>query len=171
MCWYDTKQIKRVVLNLLSNAFKYTPEGEEIVLAIEEKEDQVQLKITDTGQSISKESLPHIFKRFYQAGESSSKEPDTGIGLALTKGLVELHHGTIDVLSATGYGTVFTACLPQENVFANDDYVTLISSSEQPSSTITDAVTLAQEQREQFASVSNERGRKRQTLYSDNRRQ
>ena len=154
--WYDAKQLKRIVFNLLSNAFKYTPEGGEIVLAIEENEKGIEIKVTDTGQGISQEALPHIFERFYQSDHSSSKEPGTGIGLALTKGLVELHHGTIDALSASGYGSVFTVHLPKENVFTEDDYVTLTDASEQLSPNLVSSTASMPDEQESASSITME---------------
>lgn len=126
MGWYDPKQLKKVISNLLTNAFKYTPEKGKVDLCVEEKEDTIEIKVIDNGEGIPEESLPFIFERFYQSQSSSASPLGIGIGLALTKGLVELHHGEISVTSACGYGSIFTVALPKQNLFADDAYVTIV---------------------------------------------
>lgn len=121
MCWYDAKQLKKVFSNLLSNAFKFTPEKGEVKFIVNETDESIEIKVVDTGVGIIEEALPHIFDRFYQAGTTSS---GSGIGLALSKGIVDLHHGTIEVKSAPEYGSMFTVCLPKENPFKEDTSVT-----------------------------------------------
>jgi len=119
--YFDIKKMEVVVSNLLSNAYKFTPENEHIAISIttEENGERVQgsfvmISIADTGLGISKESLPFIFDRFYQADDSSVRKYEgTGIGLAITKELVELHGGSISVESEIGVGTTFTVCLPK----------------------------------------------------------
>lgn len=129
--WYDAKQLKRVMFNLLSNAFKFTPKQGKIDLIVEEQENYITIKVIDSGQGITEEELQHIFDRFYQSSTSMSKEAGTGIGLALVKGLVELHHGEIQVHSALGYGSIFTVLLPKENVFTDDKHIIFVDSKEQ----------------------------------------
>lgn len=123
MCWCDGRQLRKVFSNLLSNAFKHTPEEGKVELQIEEKETVIEIKVIDSGEGIPQEALPYIFDRFYQV-DSAISSPGSGIGLALSKGLVELHHGEIIVKSALQYGTIFTVTLPQKNLFQNDTYVT-----------------------------------------------
>ena len=123
MCWCDGRQLRKVFSNLLSNAFKHTPEEGKVELQIEEKETVIEIKVIDSGEGIPQEALPYIFDRFYQV-DSAISSPGSGIGLALSKGLVELHHGEIIVKSALQYGTIFTVTLPKENLFQNDTYVT-----------------------------------------------
>jgi len=132
----DTEKFEQVLNNVVSNAFKFTGAGGRIEIAIGlwpltigEKDNQptannqqplastqshsVRITISDTGHGIDHGHLPHIFDRFYQAGQdSSSYYEGTGIGLALTKELVELHHGTISVQSEPDNGSVFTILLP-----------------------------------------------------------
>lgn len=108
--WIDTEQIKRVMQNLLSNAFKNTPEGGTVVLSIAESEREVSISITDNGYGIPSEELNRIFERFYQA-ESVAMSQGTGIGLALSKGIVEAHSGQIRVKSKNEEGTTFTVVL------------------------------------------------------------
>lgn len=111
--WYDSKQMQKVVNNLLSNAFQYTPQGGSIVLKVEKEENEVVVSVSDTGKGIKKGEIVYIFDRFYQT-EATLLSPakGTGIGLALTKGIVELHRGNIEVDSEEGKGTVFTFHLP-----------------------------------------------------------
>ena len=125
MCWCDGRQLKKVFFNLLSNAFKHTPENGKVELVIYEKETSIEIKVIDTGEGIPQEALPCIFDRFYQV-DSAVASPGSGIGLALSKGIVELHHGKITVQSALQYGTIFTVILPKDNLFEDDAYVTFI---------------------------------------------
>mgnify|MGYP000176845682 CR=1 FL=1 len=114
--WFDQTKLKKIIFNLLSNAFKFTPKGGKITIEIsvskkskKNKTDScVKLKVTDNGSGISKANKKFIFDRFYQLGERSG----TGIGLSLTKNLVELHKGTIKVKSNENKGTSFTVKLP-----------------------------------------------------------
>lgn len=129
MCWCDGRQLRKVFSNLLSNAFKHTPEKGTVKLQLIEKEKTVEIKVMDTGTGIPKEALPYIFDRFYQVDVASSS-PGSGIGLSLSKGIVELHHGEITVQSAVQYGSIFTVTLPKENLFQQDAYVTWVEPGE-----------------------------------------
>lgn len=126
MCWYDARQLRKIFSNLLSNALKHTPEKGKVELQIEEKPNTIEIRVIDSGKGIPQEALPYIFDRFYQV-DTAISSPGSGIGLALSKGLVELHHGQIDVKSAIQYGTIFTVTLPKENLFKNDSYVTFVT--------------------------------------------
>lgn len=110
LCYFDPKQMQKVFYNLLSNAFKYTKPNAAIEMILENKENEVTIKVIDNGIGISKEDIDKIFDRFYQAENGISnitKTPSTGIGLSLTKSIIELHHGTIQVESTPGYGSIF----------------------------------------------------------------
>ncbi len=102
--YFDKDKMTKILTNLLSNAFKFTTAGEEITVAINETEkNSVEIIVRDTGIGISKEEIPKLFDRFYQVDSSQTREQEgTGIGLALTKELVELHKGTINVESKQG---------------------------------------------------------------------
>lgn len=123
-CWIDSKQLRKVFSNLLSNALKHTPENGKVELQVEEKATTVEIKVIDSGEGIPSKSIPYIFDLFYQAHPQSSS--GSGIGLALSKGLVELHHGELKVQSAVQYGTIFTVVLPKENQFQKDLNVTFV---------------------------------------------
>lgn len=113
--WFDRKQMLKVASNLISNALKHTPQGGTVTVAAELRCGRAVFSVADTGKGIAKEELPNVFGRFYQVrGIESFSEIGTGIGLNLTKGIVELHHGTITVDSTIGKGTVFTVFLPTD---------------------------------------------------------
>lgn len=113
--WYDTDKLEKVFYNLLSNAFKFTPANGRVDLSYTLNSDssEITIAILNTGPGIPPEKLPHIFERFYQVEGSSKREFEgTGIGLALVKELVELHHGTVSAASAPDSETTFTITLP-----------------------------------------------------------
>ncbi len=119
--YFDPEVITIILNNLLGNAIKYTKSGT-ISLELHPFACQgvryIDLSVSDTGEGISKEALPHIFERYYQA-KHNRKVSGTGIGLALTKSLVELHEGTISVKSEQGVGSVFTVRLLADNSYPN----------------------------------------------------
>lgn len=113
--WIDEDKISKVLYNLLSNAFKYTPDHGEINLKYEitdrsDEKELLKIAVSDNGRGIQTEDLPYIFNEFYQA--KNSIESGTGIGLTLTKNLVELHHGFIEVKSEPGIQTTFALTIP-----------------------------------------------------------
>jgi len=115
LVFLDKEKLAQVLNNLLSNAFKFTEEGGRIEISITTLENGkgVNISISDTGQGISSDKLEHIFDRFYQADDSISREKEgTGIGLAIVKEMVNLHHGKIESKSTIGKGTTFSICLP-----------------------------------------------------------
>lgn len=112
--WYDKEVISIILNNIISNAVKYTSEGEvKIISSLEYKNDirYYTLRISDTGCGISKDNLPNIFERYYQ-GNGQFQAAGTGIGLALVKNLIDLHKGEISVDSVAGKGTTFEVNLP-----------------------------------------------------------
>lgn len=108
---FDNDVIEKIVFNLLSNAFKYTPSGGTVGIQIYRSGTDVKLEISDSGKGIDADKLSMIFERFYRIDEAAEK-PGSGIGLALTKRLVELHHGIIEVESDKGKGSKFIISLP-----------------------------------------------------------
>ena len=115
--YVDTEKLEQIMNNLLANAFKYTSDGDNILVSINNVKfpgsgkDAIKIEIKDTGQGISKKDLPYLFDRFYQAGENKNSHGGTGIGLTLVKELVELHKGIIEVTSEPNIGTTFSIYL------------------------------------------------------------
>ena len=108
---FDGDKLIKILFNLISNAFKYTPDGGDIYVFIEQQNETLVLKVQDTGSGISSTDLPRIFDRFYQSSESSS---GTGIGLALVKQLVEVCKGSVEATSVLGEGSQFKVSIPCE---------------------------------------------------------
>jgi signal transduction histidine kinase len=103
---------EKIVLNLLSNALKFTFEGS-VRVSLRWRDDRAELEVRDTGTGIPAPDLPRIFERFHQVADARSRTREgSGIGLALVRDLVELHGGEIQVASALGEGTTFTAAIP-----------------------------------------------------------
>lgn len=110
----DAEKMERVVFNLVSNAFKYTPDNGSITVDCASDGKTLTLKVADTGEGISERDLGNIFDRFYQVDRVHPN--GSGIGLSLAKAFVELHEGTISVESQEGKGSVFTVTLPVRHV-------------------------------------------------------
>jgi len=110
----DTEKIERVFFNLLSNAFKYTPNNGVITVWYEYDNRCLTFKVSDTGEGISERDLGNIFDRFYQVDRIHPK--GSGIGLSLAKAFVELHDGTISVESTLNKGSVFTVTIPVRHI-------------------------------------------------------
>ena len=109
----DKEKIARVIFNLLSNALKYTPAGGDIFVSLKDEGEKLRLDVRDTGKGIEKEETDKIFERFFQAKGAAS---GTGIGLALVKSFVELHHGEVWVEGELGKGSDFIVEIPREQV-------------------------------------------------------
>ena len=105
--WIDPDLLERVFFNLLSNAFKFTPEGGSVRIELTEEGDRVFIQVIDTGSGIQPANLPHLFDRFYTEDRSMG----TGIGLHLVKEYIHMHGGEIRVESEPGQRTTFTVCL------------------------------------------------------------
>lgn len=105
--WIDPDLLEKVLVNLLSNAFKFTPEGGSVRIELTEEEDRVFIRVIDTGSGIQPGNLPHLFDRFYTEDRSMG----TGIGLHLVKEYIDMHGGETRVESEPGQRTTFTVCL------------------------------------------------------------
>ncbi len=131
--YFDKEKMTKILSNILSNAFKFTPEEGKIIISIKERSDNaskdkknnfVEIKIKDTGIGIPKSELPKLFDRFYQVDSSHTREYEgTGIGLAITKELVDLHHGSINAESEIGNWTEFTILLPSGREHLKDNEI------------------------------------------------
>jgi len=109
----DRARLKQVVVNLLDNAIKYTPELGSVRLRVDAAEDRAVLEVDDTGIGIAAEALPHVFDRFYRADKARSRSPDgAGLGLAIVKSICSAHHGEVDAFSVVGKGSRFRVRLP-----------------------------------------------------------
>ncbi len=113
----DPDMITQAVINLMSNAMRYTPEGGWVVVSVALDRKHVMISVSDTGIGIAKEDLSRIFGRFWRADASRAREAGgLGVGLAVTKQIIERHHGFISVESELEKGTTFTIHLPREHV-------------------------------------------------------
>jgi signal transduction histidine kinase len=105
----NKEQLQRVFFNLLDNALRHTPPGGVITVRAESDNDRTIIVVSDTGEGIPADHVPHIFERFYRADSARSRESGgVGLGLAIVKEIVETHHGEITVSSDLGQSTTFT---------------------------------------------------------------
>jgi heavy metal sensor kinase len=110
-CVGDSERLAQVITNLLTNAIQYNKPAGEIRIAAKSRDGTAILTVSDTGLGIPAEDLPHVFKRFYR-GDKSRSSANNGLGLAISKAIVEAHGGTIEVSSEENAGTTFTVRLP-----------------------------------------------------------
>ena len=113
----DRHRIREMLLNLVTNAIKYTPPGGTVALTLMQEDGSVVFTVADTGIGIAPGDLPHIFDRFWRADPARSRtgeRPGTGLGLAITKWIAEAHGGSITVQSRPGRGSMFTVRLPRD---------------------------------------------------------
>ena len=112
----DTFRITQVVTNLVANAINYTSEGGKITVVAEEKNNFLQVSVTDTGEGIPEDALPKLFTKFFRvSGNVSDGAKGTGLGLFISKSIIERHNGKIWVTSEAGKGSTFTFILPKTN--------------------------------------------------------
>jgi signal transduction histidine kinase len=110
----DAERLQQVFWNLLANAIKFTPEGGRVDVFLESATEHLEVRVVDTGQGISPDFLPHVFERFRQADDATTRRhTGLGLGLGIARHLVELHRGTLRAASpGVGQGAVFTVRLP-----------------------------------------------------------
>ena len=109
----DPARVKQVLVNLLDNAIKYTPEGGNIGIVVRLMQDKALLEVRDTGIGIPSESLPHVFKRFFRSDEARSRESGgTGLGLSIVQAICHAHGGSVNIESTEGLGTTVRVGLP-----------------------------------------------------------
>jgi signal transduction histidine kinase len=105
----DEEWLERLLLNLLDNAFKFTPRGGRVAVRLSDEGSEARLEVRDTGIGMPADVMTHVFERFYRADPSrSSTARGAGLGLSLVKWIVDRHDGSIDVDSQPGRGSVFT---------------------------------------------------------------
>lgn len=113
IAWFDPEKLEKVIFNLLSNAFKFTPDKGAIKLEIDKEESSLQIRVSDSGNGIKKELHEQIFKRYYEkVAIPFSKWKGSGLGLALSKQMIALHHGKLWVESEVGQGATFFVKIP-----------------------------------------------------------
>ncbi len=108
----DERKVKQVLLNLLSNALKFTPEAGRVDVRAEMQSEMAEISVTDTGVGIASEDQNAVFEEFRQVGTAAKKVEGTGLGLALSRKFIELHGGKISVKSEVGVGSTFMFTLP-----------------------------------------------------------
>src|SRR5699024_7070717 len=117
----DRDRMTQVVVNLLGNALRYTPNNGIVMVDVEAEDKSVVISFKDTGPGIDEQKLPFIFERFYRLDESRKRdEGGAGLGLSIAKGFVEVHGGTINVTSIKGEGTRFEVSLPIKSESVNN---------------------------------------------------
>jgi DNA-binding response OmpR family regulator/nitrogen-specific signal transduction histidine kinase len=135
MAWIDRNNFDKIIINILSNAFKFTPTGGEIRISLTTNEKDVIISVFDNGEKIPEDKLERIFERFYQSPTTAhDRNIGTGIGLDLTRSLVELHHGTIKARNnADGPGCEFIVTIPLGNEHLTPEE--MLADTEEPQET------------------------------------
>jgi signal transduction histidine kinase len=110
----DAGRLQQVLWNLIANSIKFTPEGGRVEVLVRPSNDHVEIRVADTGEGITPELLPHVFERFRQSADATTRRHSgLGLGLAIVQRIVALHGGTVHAASpGTGQGATFTVCLP-----------------------------------------------------------
>ena len=110
----DEELLRRLVMNLLDNAIRYTPAGGRVSASLEVSGPKVLIRVSDTGIGIPPETAPHVFDRFFRADKARSRQDGGfGLGLAIVKWIAESHHGAVELSSTLGSGSAFTVTLPR----------------------------------------------------------
>jgi signal transduction histidine kinase/DNA-binding response OmpR family regulator len=133
--WYDADKLEKIISNVLSNAFKFTPSGGSVTLYIYSSLDpgSFTMRITDTGKGIPEEDLPHVFSPFYQSKNTTEDgQQGTGLGLSLVNELVKLYQGKIELISKVNVGTTISITLP----YTKEAFLTSAEIEEAPQNTL-----------------------------------
>ena len=144
--WYDSRQMQKAINNLLSNAFKYTPEKGSISINISKRGEEAIIEVQDSGKGIKPEEAGKIFERFYQTSNDPENTQGTGIGLALSKGIVELHKGRIEVSSNQTSGTTFTIALKLGNAHFTAEQIETEEPKEEEAAVIVESKFMVEQQ-------------------------
>ena len=110
----DPNALERIMMNLLTNAFKYSAPHTKVTITVKRHDDEIVTIVSDRGPGIPQEMLPHLFERFYRTTQARERKEGLGLGLYITKGLVEAHGGRIWVESQPGEGSTFYFTLPAQ---------------------------------------------------------
>lgn len=145
--WMDTGMMDKVLFNLMSNAFKFTPDQGAVLIKLEKRGEDAVIQVQDTGIGMSAEVMQHAFDIFYQGEVDNHK--GSGLGLALCKELVQLHHGTITASSGKNRGTIFTVSVPLGNRHFEPAELSGSSGREEPQFYTADLLPVADEPGEQ----------------------
>lgn len=145
--WMDTGMMDKVLFNLMSNAFKFTPDQGAVLIKLEKRGEDAVIQVQDTGIGMTAEVMQHAFDIFYQGDVDNHK--GSGLGLALCKELVQLHHGTITASSGLNRGTIFTVSLPLGNRHFETAELSEASGKEEPQFYTADLLPAADEPEEQ----------------------
>ena len=122
--WIDSDKFEKIIFNLLSNAFKYTPPNKSIIVTVNDTRKNVSIAIKDEGIGIQKDKIPHIFERFTTVSRENSMQPSSGIGLSLVNELVKIMHGEIRVESEIRKGSTFILTLQKgKEIYSKDENV------------------------------------------------
>jgi signal transduction histidine kinase len=110
----DEVLMRRMIMNLVDNAIRYTAEGGKVTVALEDAGATARIRVSDTGMGIAAEEAAHVFERFYRADKARSRQDGGfGLGLAIVKWIAESHQGTVELASVPGEGSTFTVSLPR----------------------------------------------------------
>jgi signal transduction histidine kinase/ligand-binding sensor domain-containing protein/AraC-like DNA-binding protein/AmiR/NasT family two-component response regulator len=174
MAWFDTEFINKSVINLVSNAFKFTSRGGIISITTDVAKDTLgnrvlTISITDSGHGILPNDIPYIFDRFYQGGEKSNQQQGSGIGLHLVKNLIELHHGTVVADSTPNVSTTFTITIPiEKSAFLKDEFLDESEKQQQPKLDVSGMMSVAIDDENHDHEKRNRDIRKRVLIVEDN---
>ncbi|MBR5701980.1 MAG: hypothetical protein IKX47_05895, partial [Oscillospiraceae bacterium] len=110
----DQARIEQVIINIMTNAERYTPSGGSVTMELERSKDTIIVRVRDTGIGIPEEDIPHIFDRFYRVDKARSRAMGgTGLGLSIAYEIISRHNGEIRIESKVGEGTAVSICLPR----------------------------------------------------------
>jgi heavy metal sensor kinase len=110
----DEELVRRMAMNLIDNAIRYTPAGGRVTVSLDSRGGHIAIRVADTGTGIAPEIVPHVFERFYRGDKARSRQDGGfGLGLAIVKWVAESHHGTVELASTPGAGSTFTVTLPR----------------------------------------------------------
>ena len=166
--WIDLANFDKVLVNLLSNAFKYTPTGGKVDITVSHDDKDVTIEVKDTGEGIPKDKINRIFERFYQSEtHTNNRHLGTGIGLDLTNSLVLLHHGSITAKNnEDGPGSTFTVVIPLGKSHLKEDEIAIeeIDKENEPKKVVDmlkEAYEFQQEEEEQMGAPTEQPSAKR----------